>query len=57
MPLQGDAGVYECHANNKWSMDMRSFRFGAENAFQVRPASLTDECLFRTDYVIEFEKK
>ena len=30
MPLQGDAGVYECHANNKWSMDMRSFRFGAE---------------------------
>jgi len=33
---QGDAGVYECHANNKWSMDMRSFR---------------------TDYVIEFEKK
>ena len=24
---QGDAGVYECHANNKWSMDMRSFRY------------------------------
>jgi hypothetical protein len=23
---QGDAGVYECHANNKWSVDMRSFR-------------------------------
>ena len=29
-----------------------------ENPLQVRPsASLTDECLFRTDYVIEFEKK
>ena len=24
--LQGDAGIYECHANNKWSVDMRSFR-------------------------------
>ena len=24
--LQGDAGTYECHANNKWSIDMRSFR-------------------------------
>ncbi len=24
--LQGDAGNYECHANNKWSVDMRSFR-------------------------------
>eukprot|EP00095_Tigriopus_kingsejongensis_P007115 maker-scaffold303_size215788-snap-gene-1.9 protein:Tk07115 transcript:maker-scaffold303_size215788-snap-gene-1.9-mRNA-1 annotation:"AGAP001504-PA" len=23
---QGDAGIYECHANNKWSVDMRSFR-------------------------------
>jgi len=23
---QGDAGNYECHANNKWSIDMRSFR-------------------------------
>ncbi|CAB4057376.1 unnamed protein product [Lepeophtheirus salmonis] len=22
----GDAGIYECHANNKWSVDMRSFR-------------------------------
>jgi hypothetical protein len=24
--FKGDAGVYECHANNKWSVDMRSFR-------------------------------
>lgn len=24
--FQGDAGIYECHANNKWSVDMRSFR-------------------------------
>jgi len=23
---QGDAGIYECHANNKFSIDMRSFR-------------------------------
>jgi len=23
---QGDAGIYECHANNKYSIDMRSFR-------------------------------
>jgi len=23
---QGDSGIYECHANNKYSIDMRSFR-------------------------------